>query len=46
MASFHNDVLAAHNAKRALHGSEALVLADDLNTHAQQWADKLASEDQ
>ena len=42
---FHQDCLTAHNAKRALHGSDPLTLADDLSRMAQKWADHLIDQD-
>ncbi|XP_020622428.1 ectin-like [Orbicella faveolata] len=35
--------LQAHNAKRALHGSQPLAWSDVLAQHAQAWADHLAA---
>jgi hypothetical protein len=39
---FRTEALKAHNYLRALHGiTTPMTLADDLNTHAQKWADSL-----
>nr|KAG5689608.1 hypothetical protein BaRGS_032366 [Batillaria attramentaria] len=43
MSEFREECLKAHNSARAKHGVPELTLADDLNEHAQNWADELVT---
>ena len=43
MKAFQKEALAAHNKARDKHGVPHLKISEELNKHAQKWADHLAS---
>ncbi|RUS71315.1 hypothetical protein EGW08_020923 [Elysia chlorotica] len=45
LADFRQQGLQKHNELRARHGCPPLTLSDDLNAYAQNWAERLARED-